>query len=48
LKWENGTVDAKGIGILPLIEARRAEIAELCRRFCVQRLDVFGSAEYFG
>ena len=30
--------------MLPLIEARRAEIAELCRRFHVRRLDVFGSA----
>lgn len=30
--------------MLPLIESRRAEIAELCRRFHVRRLDVFGSA----
>jgi hypothetical protein len=30
--------------MLPLIEAHRAEIAELCRRFHVRRLDVFGSA----
>jgi hypothetical protein len=30
--------------MLPLIESRRTEIAELCRRFLVQRLDVFGSA----
>ena len=30
--------------MLPLIEAHRAEIAELCRRFRVRRLDVFGSA----
>jgi uncharacterized protein len=30
--------------MLPLIENRRAEIAELCRRFRVRRLDVFGSA----
>jgi predicted nucleotidyltransferase len=30
--------------MLPLIESHRAEIAELCRRFHVQRLDVFGSA----
>ncbi len=30
--------------MLPLIEANRAEIAELCRRFHVRRLDVFGSA----
>jgi predicted nucleotidyltransferase len=28
----------------PLIEARRAEIGEICRRFHVRRLDVFGSA----
>lgn len=28
----------------PLIEAKRAQIAELCRRFRVRRLDVFGSA----
>lgn len=27
-----------------MIEARRAEIARLCRRFQVRRLDVFGSA----
>src|ERR1700689_5567092 len=30
--------------MLKLIEARRAEIAELCRRFHVRRLEVFGSA----
>ena len=30
--------------MLPLIDARRAEIAELCRRFHVRRLEVFGSA----
>jgi len=30
--------------MLPLIEAHRCEIAELCRRYQVQRLDVFGSA----
>lgn len=28
----------------PLIEARREEIAALCRRHHVLRLDVFGSA----
>lgn len=28
----------------PLIEARRAEIAALCARFGVRRLEVFGSA----
>jgi uncharacterized protein len=27
-----------------LIESRRAELAELCRRFGVRRLEVFGSA----
>jgi uncharacterized protein len=30
--------------MLHLIEAHRADIAELCRRFEVSRLDVFGSA----
>lgn len=30
--------------MLPLIESHRAGIAELCRRFHVRRLDVFGSA----
>jgi predicted nucleotidyltransferase len=30
--------------VLPIIETRRAEIARLCRRFQVRRLDVFGSA----
>lgn len=30
--------------MIPLIESHRAEIAELCRRFRVRRLDVFGSA----
>jgi hypothetical protein len=30
--------------MLPLIEAHRAEIADLCRRFHVRRLEVFGSA----
>jgi uncharacterized protein with HEPN domain len=29
---------------LPMIESHRAEIADLCRRFHVSRLDVFGSA----
>jgi predicted nucleotidyltransferase len=29
--------------MLPLIANRRAEIAELCRRYHVRRLDVFGS-----
>jgi predicted nucleotidyltransferase len=28
----------------PILEARRKELAELCRRFRVRRLDVFGSA----
>jgi hypothetical protein len=28
----------------PLIEQHRAEIAELCRRYAVRRLEVFGSA----
>lgn len=28
----------------PIIERRRAEIATLCRRFQVRRLEVFGSA----
>ena len=27
-----------------IIESRRAELADLCRRFHVRRLDVFGSA----
>ena len=30
--------------LLPLIAERRSEIAALCRRFGVRRLDVFGSA----
>jgi uncharacterized protein len=30
--------------MLPFIEAQRSAIAELCRRFHVRRLDVFGSA----
>jgi predicted nucleotidyltransferase len=30
--------------MLPLIEMRRRDIAEICRRFHVSRLDVFGSA----
>jgi predicted nucleotidyltransferase len=30
--------------MLPLIESKRAEIAELCRRHHVRRLEVFGSA----
>jgi predicted nucleotidyltransferase len=30
--------------MLPLIEMRRSDIAEVCRRFNVSRLDVFGSA----
>ena len=30
--------------MLPLIESHQAEIADLCRRFHVSRLDVFGSA----
>jgi predicted nucleotidyltransferase len=30
--------------VLPLIETRRSDIAALCRRFHVNRLEVFGSA----
>jgi len=30
--------------MVALIEQHRAEIAELCRRFAVKRLDLFGSA----
>ena len=30
--------------MLPLIAERRSEIAALCRRFHVRRLDMFGSA----
>lgn len=30
--------------MLPLIDTKQAEIADLCRRFHVQRLEVFGSA----
>ena len=30
--------------MIPLLSDRRAEIAELCRRYHVSRLDVFGSA----
>jgi uncharacterized protein len=30
--------------VLPLIEERRSEIADICRRFGVRRLAVFGSA----
>jgi len=30
--------------VLPLIEMHRGDIAELCRRFHVSRLEVFGSA----
>ncbi len=30
--------------MVPLIEAHRDEIVELCRRFHVRRLEVFGSA----
>ena len=30
--------------MLPMIEMRRRDIAEICRRFHVSRLDVFGSA----
>lgn len=30
--------------MIPLIESRRAEVAALCRRYGVRRLDLFGSA----
>jgi hypothetical protein len=30
--------------MLPLIEAKKAELAALCRKHHVRRLDVFGSA----
>jgi predicted nucleotidyltransferase len=30
--------------MIPLIEAHRAEISELCRRFQVRHLELFGSA----
>ena len=28
----------------PVVESKRAELTELCRRFHVRRLDIFGSA----
>ena len=30
--------------MIPLIESKRPEIAELCRRFHVRKLEIFGSA----
>jgi uncharacterized protein len=30
--------------MIPVLQTRSAEIAEICRRFHVRRLDVFGSA----
>ncbi len=30
--------------VIPLVEDRRAEVAEVCRRHGVERLDLFGSA----
>lgn len=30
--------------MIPILETRSADIAEICRRFHVSRLDVFGSA----
>ena len=32
------------LGVNPLIEQRRNELEELCRRFRVRRLELFGSA----
>ncbi len=34
--------------MIPLVESRRSEIAELCRRHRVRRLEVFGSATAAG
>jgi predicted nucleotidyltransferase len=36
--------NAKGGMVHDLVEAKRAEVQALCRRFGVRRLDVFGSA----
>lgn len=30
--------------MIPLVQDKRAEVAELCRRYGVERLDLFGSA----
>jgi len=30
--------------MLPLLDQKQGELAELCRRYCVARLEVFGSA----
>jgi uncharacterized protein len=30
--------------MIPLVESKRPELAELCRRYGVQRLELFGSA----
>jgi len=30
--------------MIPLVEQKRADLADLCRRFQVERLDLFGSA----
>jgi predicted nucleotidyltransferase len=35
---------ARFAGVIPAVNSRRAEIAAVCRRFHVSRLDLFGSA----
>lgn len=46
LRWGCGKVSEwmDNLTVLPLIEMNRRDIAELCRRFHVSRLEVFGSA----
>ena len=39
-----GSLSCVGNAMLPLIADRRSEIADICRRFGVRRLAVFGSA----
>jgi predicted nucleotidyltransferase len=38
------TPEAEAAGDLPAIAAQRSELAQLCRNFHVQRLELFGSA----
>lgn len=45
LRWTRGTdTRNKTVGMIPLVAERTEELAALCRKHQVQRLDLFGSA----
>jgi len=41
---DNRNTNVVAFGMIPIIEKRRTDLIELCRRFSVKRLELFGSA----